>query len=449
MNEAGDKMVTTQEATHENAQEPRTRKGGRNGGPHTTVKFGSACVPVYLSQANGRTRYFLSYHRDGNRMRQAFADLKAAKKEALLVAQRIQAGMQHVTDIKPHERECYLAAVGLLQKSGIPLVAAVEEYVRARDLAGTESLITVAGEYGRLFRKVVQHVTVGQVVTELMAAKRQDKVSKRYLLQLQSSLNRFAAKFPGPILNVTGAEIDAWLRALKISSVTRNSMLRCIKVLFSYARSQNYLPEERATASDQVKVVRVKGGDVTVFTPKEMAKILHAAPPDLIPILAIGAFSGIRMAELNRLDWSAIDLDRCFIEVRAGQAKTASRRIIPVSDNLAAWLSPLERRGKVVRMPDLHNQVTALARALGLDWPRNVLRHSFISYRIAKVKSADEVALEAGNSASIIFKHYRELTTEELADAWFGILPKPGQWENAFEWDRRARVVTLPDSDGE
>jgi len=82
MNEAGDKMVTTQNG----AQELRVRKGGKNGGPMATVKFGSACVPVYLSQANGRTRYFLSYHRDGKRMRQAFADLKAAKKEALLVA---------------------------------------------------------------------------------------------------------------------------------------------------------------------------------------------------------------------------------------------------------------------------------------------------------------------------------------------------------------------------
>ena len=59
-------------------------------------------------------------------------------------------------------------------------------------------LTAMAGEYGRLFRKVVQRVTVGEVVGELVAAKRQDKVSQRYLLQLQSSLNRFAAKFPGP-----------------------------------------------------------------------------------------------------------------------------------------------------------------------------------------------------------------------------------------------------------
>ena len=72
-----------------------------------------------------------------------------------------------------------------------------------------------------------------------------------------------------------------------------------------------------------------------------------------------------------------------------------------------------------------------------------MLRHSFISYRIASVKSADQVALEAGNSPSIIFKHYRELTTESEADKWFGILPKDEQMENTFLWDRRKNRITL------
>ena len=117
MNAAGDKMVTTCKGT----QNTRSRKGGK-AGPLATVKFGSASVPVYLSESNGRKRYFIAHYRDGKRLRQAFADLAAAKKEALFVAQRIQSGMQHVTDIKPHERENYVAAMRLLEKSGVPLV---------------------------------------------------------------------------------------------------------------------------------------------------------------------------------------------------------------------------------------------------------------------------------------------------------------------------------------
>jgi hypothetical protein len=36
------------------------------------------------------------------------------------------------------------------------------------------------------------------------------------------------------------------------------------------------------------------------------------------------------------------------------------------------------------------------------------------------------VALEAGNSARMIFAHYRELATEAEAEDWFGILPAKG-----------------------
>ena len=43
------------------------------------------------------------------------------------MAQRIQVGMQHVTDLKPHKRDSFKAAEAMLQKSGIPLVAAVED----------------------------------------------------------------------------------------------------------------------------------------------------------------------------------------------------------------------------------------------------------------------------------------------------------------------------------
>ena len=436
MNEGGDKMAT-------NRGEASPKGRSKKAGPFHKVKAGSAVVPIYRTESKGRVRFTLSFYRDGRRMRKMFNDLESAKKEALFVAQRIQSGMQHVTDLKPHERDSYKAAETLLEKLGIPLYTAVEDYVRARSLAGSESLSVMATEYGKMFGNIVRRATVPEVVAELLKIREQDGASTKYLGQLRTTLNRLAAKFPGPILEVTGPDVDAWLRSLDIVATTRNSMLRCIKVLFSFAKAQNYLPDEKTTAVESIPQVRVKLDDVTVFTPEEMAKLLHNAPPELIPILAIGAFAGIRMAELNRLDWKAVDLERRIIEIRAGQAKTASRRVIPISDNLAAWLTPLERKGKIVRTKELQIQVPALARALKIEWPRNVLRDSFISYRIAVVQSADQVALEAGNSPSIIFKHYRELTTPEIAGKWFGILPKDGQWENTLRYDRKKRRVIL------
>ena len=114
------------------------------------------------------------------------------------------------------------------------------------------------------------------------------------------------------------------------------------------------------------------------------------------------------------------------IEIAAGKAKTASRRLIPVCDNLEQWLRQADRQGErvwPVTASEYYSQQARAASAAGIDWKANALRHSFITYRLAQTKDVAEVALEAGNSPTMIFRHYRELATEAEAKEWFGILP--------------------------
>ena len=136
MNEAGDKM-----ATNPGDASPTVRN--KKAGPFHKVKAGSAVVPIYRTQSKGRVRFTVSFYRDGRRMRKMFNSLEDAKKEALFVAQRIQSGMHHVTDLKPHERDSFKAAETLLEKLGIPLYAAVEDYriavVQSADQVALES----------------------------------------------------------------------------------------------------------------------------------------------------------------------------------------------------------------------------------------------------------------------------------------------------------------------
>ncbi len=54
----------------------------------------------------------------------------------------------------------------------------------------------------------------------------------------------------------------------------------------------------------------------------------------------------------------------------------------------------------------------------------DVMRHTFISMFVAKFRSIGEASLQAGNSESIIRKHYLDLKTEEEGEEFFGILPK-------------------------
>jgi hypothetical protein len=117
MNGSGDKVVTKLDSGS-------TARSRKKQGPYLKVKFGSTVVPIYRTVANGRTRFTLSFYRNRRRERKTFSSLDEAKKEALFVAQRVQSGMQHVTDLKPHERDSYKAAEALLEKLGISELSA-------------------------------------------------------------------------------------------------------------------------------------------------------------------------------------------------------------------------------------------------------------------------------------------------------------------------------------
>ncbi|MFT4640458.1 MAG: hypothetical protein ACI8T1_003786 [Verrucomicrobiales bacterium] len=175
---------------------PRTIKGK----PVHTARFGSTAIPIYASKVKGRIRYTVAFYRDGERKRRAFASLEKAKVEARLIAQQIQQGKQHATDLLPHERESYLAACSLLENSGIPLVAAVQEYVRSREILGDTPLLSAVEAFSQRFSGVRIGMTVQEAVEELLQSKREDQVSDRYQRQLQSNLTRFAADFDRPIL---------------------------------------------------------------------------------------------------------------------------------------------------------------------------------------------------------------------------------------------------------
>ncbi|MCW5556808.1 MAG: hypothetical protein KIT22_03055, partial [Verrucomicrobiae bacterium] len=101
------------------------------------------------------------------------------------------------------------------------------------------------------------------------------------------------------------------------------------------------------------------------------------------------------------------------------------------------WLAPhAQESGRISRHTHEHALSWALmkvARAAGVPWVKNGLRHSFCSYRLAVTKNAAQVAHEAGNSAGMVFKHYRELVTEAQGKAWFDIRP-----------EKAANVIAMP-----
>ena len=360
---------------------------------------------------------------DGRRQRRSFGGLDEAKEEARMAALNIQRGMSSDNDMRPQDREAFKVAQGMLANLGVPLVTAVDDYVKCRLKLGEDSLITSVDDYLRRKRSFTPGIKVQQVIDEFTATKIQDRLSKRYLRMIRETMRRIGDRFPGPIAEITTLQLNGWVRRGDHSVVTRNKWIGLLKEFFEFARRRAYLPKLEPTAADDLRIGKRGDTDIGIFKPEEMEKLLRCAKPDTLPLLAIGGFAGLRAAEIARLDWKAVDLDRRMIQLRASQAKTAARRIVPISDNLAAWLWPLKREGRVLSGQDAFRRLTGLAKQAQISWPHNALRHSYISYRIAVVQNAAQVALEAGNSPTIIFKHYRELVTREEADKWFSIMP--------------------------
>jgi integrase len=267
-------------------------------------------------------------------------------------------------------------------------------------------------------------ITAAALVEQLIAAKKKDGMSKRYVEDLRSRLPRFAKKFDGKMVaTITSAEIDNWLRALPVGPTTRNNFRRTLVMMFNHAVQRGYATSNPAEKTAKAKVVDSPPGILTV---QQTARLLEAASPELLAYVAIGAFAGLRRAELERLDWSDVHFDEAdLIEVTAQKSKTARRRFVKIQPNLREWLLPLRRHTGKVTPVDFPKQLNQARSSAGIEeWPDNALRHSFASYHLAHFKDAAALALEMGHTDSgMIFNHYRELVRPGDAERYWNVRP--------------------------
>jgi integrase len=322
------------------------------------------------------------------------------------------------TLLERHSRE----AIGLSQRE-------MSDFITARNkLAEYGKTINDAAAFLIDHQERIRRckTTVAQLVDEVIDAKRRDGRAPRYIESLRLYLGKFGRDFGDrPIADVTVEELDNWLRNLPYSPKSRANFRSHIGVLFSYAKRRRMIDTNPIEFTARPKLA---DNPPEIFTVDELQALLETArqiEPDVLPMLSIGAFTGLRDAEIHRLDWSEVDLARAFIEVKAAKAKSARRRIIPIQPNLAEWLRPyVGMTGRVV--PDyVRGKLGRVRKGAGLTkWPRNGLRHSFASYRLAETHDAPRVASELGHTTpQLLYNTYRELVLPAEAARYWEITP--------------------------
>ena len=323
------------------------------------------------------------------------------------------------TLLERHSRQ----AVGLSQREMSELIRARERMAKYPGKTITDAVDFFVNHLERVRR---HGITVSQLSDEVLEAKRRDGKAPAYIADLRKRLNRFSQTFGSRAISGVGVEeIDNWLRDLPLSPKSRANYRANIGVLFSYAFRRRILDHNPILHTARPKLI---DRPPDIFNVDELRSLLEAAnkvAADIVPLLAIGAFAGLREAEIQRLDWSEIDLARGHIEVTAAKAKSARRRIVPIQPNLAAWLRPSSGQTGRVVPSNARKKLNRTRKAAGLArWPNNGLRHSFASYRLAAIHDAPRVAAELGHSSpQMLYSTYREVVKPEEASAYWNIEP--------------------------
>jgi integrase len=404
------------------------------------IRRGSMTVRIYdQTKSSDGIRYSESlvcwYDSERRRMRRSFADPKGARLFAEEIASTLSRGEVHGTTLNGVEVSTFKELIRIAGEFGVGPLVAMTEWRNARSaLPPGVSMETAVKTFVSRFFPSGPTRSVTEVFEEFHLDRRQSGVSQVYLRDLQTRLGTFSQAFQMPIGQVRASIVRDWLRNLKgptgtpLTVRSQVNYCRVVGSLFQFARKQRYVDRDLAEEISEIDVGRPAPSKTGIFTPDQMERLLRNCPDDLIPPLAIAAFCGLRIAEVSRLDWKDVDLKTGFITVGADKAKTATRRIVPISSNLRAWLERLaQTSGPVNPSTDdrglNHRWVRGPAAKAGVTWVKNGLRHSFCSYRLAQTGDAARTALETGNSPAMIFRHYRELVTPQQAAAWFGIFP--------------------------
>jgi integrase len=285
------------------------------------------------------------------------------------------------------------------------------------------------------YRRQAASAPVDEVIRQLLESKKAAGRAESYLYLLALNLRKVSEHFRGRMIStITTNEIERFLAELSVAPETWNTIRRDCVTLWSYAIKARFAQENVAKAAERAKRVDEPPG---ILKPHQAAALLaESKDDDLLSFHAIGLFGGLRVAEIKTLGWSDIDLAGGFIHVGAKVSKTRSRRLVPILDNLKAWLEPIAKTSGPIVGPNLRKRHEAARLRAGIkEWPDNCMRHSFVSYRLAATGNAPQTALESGHDQAVLFKHYRELVRPKDAEQFFSIRPA--------EKDTEEKIVSI------
>ena len=189
--------------------------------------------------------------------------------------------------------------------------------------------------------------------------------------------------------------------------ITRLNNLRDLRVFFGWAKDHEYVSENIPALFKNPTVDRKA---VAVLTPTQAEDMLKNSKGADRAYAALGMFAGIRPTELERLNWSQVDLENAKVTVLAEISKTRSQRTVELEPNAVAWLKTVQQKRRPIWTGGKKWLIIRLTEAAKLEsWPaQDVLRHSFATYHTTAFQDPGKTAMAMHDrrAPDVLFRFY-------------------------------------------
>ncbi|MDA7656837.1 tyrosine-type recombinase/integrase, partial [bacterium] len=293
------------------------------------------------------------------------------------------------------------------------------------DSVSKASLGEVVEEYRKRADVRRKSMTISELINRYVTSLEKRKLSKSHRSSTETRLRRFESDHGEWIACDISDEVAGdWLHGLDFAALTINHYRAALLQMFNHGLKIRAVETNPIEAIDKLKE---DCREIGILSPAETANLLSHCSDKILPAIAIGLFAGLRRSEISRLDWSQVDFQQKHIEVKAGNSKSAARRLVPMRKNVRQWLDPYRQQDGLVMPTEMiyRSRLDSARKAAGIkQWPHNALRHSFASYNLAAFENAPALAGEMGHgSTKMIFEHYRALVTRKQGKSYWRITP--------------------------
>lgn len=344
--------------------------------------------------------WIVSWNAQGQRRVRYFRDRAAAAK--VLAEWRRQYDAQGTSALVYDRRMMHdaKAAMEILRNSGMSLTEAAR--------AAVKSGVVV---------KSSPHLKLAALLEEFVGLKKEAGRSPATIADIKQRIGRFMA-ISGAVLvrDLTRQACTAFVHQKGVAGQTRLNNKRVLSGWFNWMRKVGYLADDPLSGLDDIKVGVRMPAVMSLAAADEAVRVARDYDARVLRKVVLCMLAGLRPSEADQLRNSAVQGDRLAV-VGVGKLRDRTSRLVPLSPRFkAVWAEVADCEEPATKMI-----WQLFIRRLSFKWKQDMMRHTWISYRLALTGDLARTALEAGNSPRVVTRHYHDARTEADARKFFGM----------------------------